>query len=89
MHSFYKNKKPGKQRVFRKKKDAKKGKRRGGRAPPPKKIPSSSPDQDIHPRISNVEPIGYSFQNIQPIRCRTKSDISWITQSLTQQYRSR
>jgi hypothetical protein len=25
MHSFYKNKKPGKQRVFRKKKDAKKG----------------------------------------------------------------
>jgi hypothetical protein len=25
MYSFYKNKKPGKQRVFRKKKDAKKG----------------------------------------------------------------
>jgi hypothetical protein len=35
MHSFYKNKKPGKQRVFRKRKDAKKGERRGGRAPPP------------------------------------------------------
>jgi hypothetical protein len=29
MHSFYKNKKPGKQRVFRKKKDAKKGEAAG------------------------------------------------------------
>jgi hypothetical protein len=41
MHYFYKNKKPGKERVFRKKKDAKKGKRRGGRAPPPKKFVAS------------------------------------------------
>jgi hypothetical protein len=40
MHSFYKNKKPGKQRVFRKKKDAKKesggvgGPRRRNSIPP-------------------------------------------------------